>query len=165
VMNTSVKQLKTHDNIGLKTASVIRLFKDVNVYLKREVIKNVEVFTNVQQVEDYLVLRYKGQVNEEFRVLYLNSKNILLKDGAISTGTAAKTYIDYTVLAKEILAIGATGIIVLHNHPSGNNSPSQQDLVTTKSLRQFLVFLGVRFLDHFIIGADSLYSFAKNDLL
>lgn len=165
VMNAPVDDLRTFPEIGLKTATTIKLFKDVNVYLLRDKITKLNVFTSVNDVKNYLILKYRGYRNEEFRVLYLNSKNILIKDAAVSTGIVSKTLIDFRLIAKEILNISATAVIVLHNHPSGDNKPSEQDIVTTQNLKKFLKYLSVRLLDHFIVGYDEIFSFADEGLL
>ncbi len=165
VMSTPIEDLLSNDSIGLKTATNIKLFKDVNVYLLREKVIKTNVFKSVNDVENYLLSRYKGCKTEEFRVLYLNSKNVLLKDAAISTGTSSKTYVDFTLMAKHIIDIGATAIIVLHNHPSGSITPSEQDIKTTQNLKKFLTYLSVRLLDHFIIGSNEILSFADEGLI
>lgn len=165
VMNAPVEDLRTFPEIGLKTATTIKLFKDVNVYLLRDKITKLHIFTSVNDVKNYLILKYRGYRNEEFRVLYLNSKNILLKDAAVSTGIVSKTLIDFRLIANEILNISATAVIVLHNHPSGDNKPSEQDIVTTQNLKKFLKYLSVRLLDHFIVGYDEIFSFADEGLL
>ena len=165
VMNASVSELQSFEGIGLKTATTIKLFKDVNVHLLREKMNRISVFKSVGAVHDYLILKYRGAKNEEFRVLYLNSKNILLKDAVISKGIATKTLIDYRVIAQEVINISATGIIVVHNHPSGDSKPSEQDIVTTNSLKAFLKYINVRLLDHFIVGFDDVFSFAEDGLI
>lgn len=165
VMNASVNDLKAVAEVGLKTATTIKLFKDVNVQLLREKMDKVNVFTSVEAVQNYLILRYRGVKNEEFRVLYLNSKNILLKDAVISKGISTRTLIDYRLIAQEVFNISATGVIVVHNHPSGDNKPSDQDIATTNNLKSFLKYLNVRLLDHFVVGYEEIFSFAEEGLL
>lgn len=165
VMNASVSELQSISGIGLKTATTIKLFKDVNVCLLREQINRIHVFKSVEAVHNYLILKYRGVKNEEFRVLYLNSKNILLKDAILSKGISTKTLLDYRLIAQEVINISATGVIVVHNHPSGDSKPSEQDITTTNSLKTFLKYINVRLLDHFIVGFDDIFSFAEEGLL
>jgi len=165
VMNASVAELMNIDGIGFKTATTIKLFKDVNVCLLREKMNKIHVFKSVEAVHNYLILKYRGVKNEEFRVLYLNSKNILLKDAVISKGISTKTLIDFKLIAQEVFNISATGVIVVHNHPSGDCKPSEQDITTTNSLKSFLKYLNVRLLDHFIVGFDDIFSFAEDGLI
>ncbi len=165
VMNATVEDLQEVTGVGLKTATTIKLFKDVNVYLMREQMNRIHIFKSVEAVHNYLVLKYRGVKNEEFRVLYVNSKNILLKDAIISKGISTKTLIDFRLIAKEVCNISATGVIVVHNHPSGDCKPSNQDITTTNSLKSFLKYLNVRLLDHFIVGYDEIYSFAEEGLI
>lgn len=165
VMNASASDLQDVAGVGLKTATTIKLFKDVNVFLMREKMNRIHVFKSVEAVNNYLILKYRGVKNEEFRVLYVNSKNILLKDAVISKGISTKTLIDFRLIAKEIFNISATGLIVVHNHPSGDCNPSSQDISTTNNLKSFLKHLNVRLLDHFIVGYDRIFSFAEEGLL
>ena len=165
VMNASVADLQDVAGVGLKTATAIKLFKDVNVHLLKEKMNRIHVFKSVEAVHNYLILKYRGVKNEEFRVLYLNSKNILLKDAIISKGISTKTLIDFRLIAKEVFNISATGVIVVHNHPSGDCKPSDQDVTTTNSLKTFLKYINVRLLDHFIVGFDDIFSFAEEGLL
>ncbi len=165
VMNASVSDLQGVTGVGLKTATTIKLFKDVNVYLLKEKMNRIHVFKSVEAVQNYLILKYRGVKNEEFRVLYLNSKNILLKDSVISKGISTKTLIDFRLIAQEIINISATGIIVVHNHPSGDSKPSEQDVATTNNLKSFLKHLNVRLLDHFVVGFDNIFSFAEEGLI
>lgn len=165
VMNAPVSDLQTVTGVGLKTATTIKLFKDVNVYLLREKMNRINVFKSAESVHNYLKLKYRGCKNEEFRILYLNSKNILLNDAIISKGTSTKTLIDYRVIAQEIFNISATAIIIVHNHPSGDSKPSDQDITTTNALKSFLKYINVRLLDHFVVGFDDIFSFAEEGLL
>lgn len=165
VMNASVPDLREVGGIGKKTATTIKLFKDVSVQLLKEKMNRVNVFKSVEAVQNYLILKYRGVKNEEFRVLYLNSKNILLKDSTISKGIATRTLIDYRLIAQEVCNISATGVIVVHNHPSGDCSPSDQDVATTNNLKSFLKYMNVRLLDHFIVGFDTIFSFAEEGLI
>lgn len=165
LLNSDIADL-IMDNISYEQAESIRTFKDISNYVFRKRIdKSVDAFTQVNQVTDYLINKYKGATREEFGVLFLNSKNRLLSDTVISTGTTTKTMIDFLKIATSIDSLGANAIIVYHNHPSGENKPSEQDIASTQALKRFLKYMDVRLLDHFVLGYNDSFSFANEGIL
>lgn len=96
--------------------------------------------------------------NEKVFVLYLNGKNQLLGTKEIASGGHNSTYIDVRILIKRAIELLATGIILVHNHPSGDIKPSTSDIVTTRSIRSACELMGIRLLDHVIITTDSYFS-------
>lgn len=100
------------------------------------------------------------EYREEFKVLYLNRANHVLGLNTYSIGSAAGTL----VCTRQILAVAlksnSSGIILSHNHPSGNSSPSSADRDITKRMKQAAEYMELSLLDHIIITKDSYYSFA-----
>ena len=165
LLNSDISELML-DSISYEQAESIRTFKDISNYVfKKRINKDIDAFTQVEHVTNFLINKYKGSTREEFGVLYLNSKNRLLSDVVVSTGSSTKTIIDFLKIASSIESLGATAIIVYHNHPSGDNKPSEQDITSTNSLKTFLKYLNVRLLDHFILGFNDYYSFVNEGLL
>jgi len=103
--------------------------------------------------------------HEEFWVLYLNNANKILKRERLSQGGITGTYVDIRVVFKEALQLGAVGIILAHNHPSGTLKPSQQDLQLTKKFKSAGETLDIKVLDHLIVTEKSYFSFADENLL
>lgn len=98
---------------------------------------------------------------EHFFVMYLNQNNKLLKVECISKGGLTQVVADPKVIFKSALEIGATSIIVGHNHPSGNPTPSETDRLLTKKLVAAGKLLDIRVTDHIIIGKEQYYSFLE----
>lgn len=99
-------------------------------------------------------------VKEEFWVLYLNRANKLIASKQISSGGISGTVFDLRLILKEALLLNATGLILSHNHPSGNVIPSQSDIDLTVKSCEAGEIMNVNVLDHLIIGDQSYYSFA-----
>ncbi|OQA99288.1 MAG: hypothetical protein BWY22_00406 [Bacteroidetes bacterium ADurb.Bin217] len=100
--------------------------------------------------------------HEEFRVLYLNRNNSIIAQKIISVGGVAGTVIDVKIIGKAALEFLASGIIVAHNHPSGNTKPSGADKDITKKIQQAAPFFDCTMLDHIIVTRNGYYSFADN---
>ncbi len=102
---------------------------------------------------------------EEFWLLILNRANQIIRKSQISSGGVAGTVADPKVIFKEALEHLASGIILIHNHPSGNLKPSQADIQLTKKLKEAGGFLDLPILDHLIFTDQSYYSFADEGML
>lgn len=100
--------------------------------------------------------------NEEFWVLHLNKANRLIEKEKISVGGIAGTVVDLKIILKSALQKLASALILVHNHPSGNLSPSDADLSITKKLKEAAHILEIAVLDHVIIGDKNYFSFADN---
>ena len=103
--------------------------------------------------------------HEEFWVLLLNRANRVIKKKRISEGGVSGTVADPKIIYKIALEELASGIVVAHNHPSGNLTPSQSDIDLTKKLKEAGKFLEVQLLDHLIIAGQKYISFADDGLL
>lgn len=103
--------------------------------------------------------------HEEFWLLMLNNANRLKQKWCLSKGGITATLVDVRLIFKKALEIGATAMILCHNHPSGNLRPSQSDIVLTKKVIKAGGILDINVLDHVIITEQSYYSFADQGSL
>jgi DNA repair protein RadC len=103
--------------------------------------------------------------HEEFWILYLNNSNKVIKSAQLSKGGITGTVVDVRLAFKEALQIGAVGIILAHNHPSGTLKPSQADIQLTKKLKIAGDSLDIKVLDHLIITEKAYFSFADENML
>ena len=108
-------------------------------------------------VEDY---QYEG-----FWILLLNRANKIIKHVQISEGGVSGTIADPKKIFRLSIENGASGIILCHNHPSGNIKPSEQDLKLTKKIVEGGQLLDINVLDHLIIGDEKYFSFADENLI
>ena len=102
---------------------------------------------------------------EEFHVVYLNRANKIIKFEKISQGGISGTVTDVRIIMKNAITCLASGMIVCHNHPSGNLNPSDSDTKITLKIKEAGNLLDVQLLDHIIISDKDYYSFADNGLI
>jgi DNA repair protein RadC len=105
------------------------------------------------------------QMQEEVKILLLNRNNKVLGIYSLAKGGLTSCVVDVRIILSIALKTLATGIILVHNHPSGNLKPSQADLDITKKLKQSCDLLDISFLDHLIITKDNYFSFADEGLI
>lgn len=103
--------------------------------------------------------------HEEFWVILLNRANKVLTRKNISVGGTSGTVVDAKIIFKEAIQARSSGIILCHNHPSGNNKPSEADIQLTRKLKEGALQLDLAILDHIIIAGSSFFSFADEGLL
>ena len=109
---------------------------------------------------------YLGDLQtEQFWAIFLNQNNRILGKVQLSSGGINQSVVDVRILFKNALEHFATGIVVAHNHPSGNLKPSQEDLKITKQITEAGKLLNIQLLDHVIISQNSYFSFADESLL
>jgi DNA repair protein RadC len=103
--------------------------------------------------------------HEEFWILYLNNSNKVIRKIQLSKGGITGTLVDVRLVLKNALAVGATGLVLAHNHPSGTLNPSEADRQLTEKLKVAGESLDIRVLDHLIITETSYFSFADEGIL
>lgn len=126
---------------------------------------NSTVFSNWDTVKEYIKINMSNLNVEHFRMLVLGSKNQLIKDCFLSQGTVNHASVYVREIVKLVLDNFGVSVILVHNHPSGDTTPSQSDIEITKAIVNALNSITVRVQDHFIVGKDSIYSFLDNKLL
>jgi DNA repair protein RadC len=161
----SVKDLKKFNGIGeAKAISIVgalelgRRRKESNPLIKPQIRSSEEAY-NVMTSE------LMDQPTEQFWVIMLNRSNKVIHKRPISLGGVSGTVADPKVIFKKALEDLASGIILVHNHPSGNKKPSQADIDLTKKLQNSGKLLEIPVLDHIIFTDDGYFSFADEGLL
>jgi DNA repair protein RadC len=123
------------------------------------------MFESWNIVHDYLKINMSHLNVEHFRMLILGSKNELITDCLIAQGTVNHANVYIREIVKLALDNFAISVILAHNHPSGDPTPSQSDIEITKSIMVALNTISVRVQDHIVVGKKSVYSFLQNGLL
>lgn len=129
---------------------------------KREsTIKKAKI-TCSKDAADYIRNFYHDDIGiyESFFMLIMNRANNTVGYVKISQGGIAGTVVDISIVAKYAVNALASGIIIAHNHPSGNTQPSSNDLNLTKKIKEALSLFGIGLLDHVILSSESYYSLA-----
>ncbi|MDZ7309208.1 MAG: DNA repair protein RadC, partial [candidate division KSB1 bacterium] len=115
-----------------------------------------------RDVFDYLHLRLCNQPREQFFILLLNARNRLLRERKVFEGSLQESMVNAREVVKLAINEQAAGIIFVHNHPSGEPEPSEDDLEITERLVAAARLVGIRVLDHVIIGRNGYFSFADH---
>jgi DNA repair protein RadC len=123
------------------------------------------VFDAPQAVKDYVAIQLGGLAHEVFAVLFLDGQHRLLRMEEMFRGTLTQTSVYPREVVKRALALNAGAVVLAHNHPSGVAEPSRADEYLTQSLKSALQLVDVRVLDHLVVGAGQVVSFAERGLL
>ncbi|WP_130835461.1 JAB domain-containing protein [[Erwinia] mediterraneensis] len=145
--------------------SVQRTVQHALALLDRHLRETGVAFTSTQSARDWLRLKMAGLEREEFIVLYLNQQNQLIAYETLFTGTINSTEVHPREVVKRALYFNAAAVILAHNHPSGDTTPSQADKAVTQRLVQALQLVDIRVPDHLIVGGTQILSFAEHGLL
>ena len=161
----TVKKLTKFKGIGEAKAITIvsalelsRRRRSERALIKKKIDSSRSVFELMQPIIGELF-------HEEFWVIYLNSSNKVLMKSFLSKGGITSTSVDLRLILKSALQIGAVGLVLAHNHPSGALRPSGADKNITKKIKQAAEILDIKVVDHLIITENSYFSFADKRLL
>ncbi len=155
------------EEAGLKEASavLIRLVKAcAEHYLKEEVLARPRI-SSLSALVDYCRTAMGGLGDEQFRVIFLNSQNEIIAVKVVQEGTVNQTVVYPRKVLELALKHKATGLILVHNHPSGNVTPSAADLELTRSLVKASRALNLTVHDHLIISRHGYFSLAEKNML
>ena len=110
-------------------------------------------------VQQYLFAHMAHMPVEQARILHLDAKNGLIRDDVVAYGTVDRVSLAPRELVRQALDIGATGMILAHNHPSGDSTPSNCDMAVTRAIFAAAKLFDIRLLDHIIVSRSGFYSF------
>lgn len=127
--------------------------------------KDLDKITGASDVADIFMPLLGDLAYEEFWVLFLNRSNKIIEKRKVGQGGISATVVDSRLIVKLAINNLASGVIVAHNHPSGNLTPSESDKQITQKLSDALDFFDINLIDHVIVSNDSYFSFAEEDLL
>ncbi|WP_447950885.1 RadC family protein [Chryseobacterium koreense] len=161
----SVKDLTKFKGIG--PVKAIEILTAVEIGRRRAVQEVPEKMPISNSEDTFRILQpFLGDLQtEEFWAIFLNQSNKVLLKSRLTSGGINQSVVDVRILFKTALENFATGIIVAHNHPSGNLKPSQNDLNITKQISQAGKILNIQLIDHLIITQNSWFSFAEEGLV
>ena len=118
-----------------------------------------------QEVAQYLNEKFKDLTYEVFAVIFLNQANKIIHFEVISKGGITGTVADPRIILRLALEFGAVGIILCHNHPSGNLNPSNADKAITKKISEAASLMDIKVMDHIIVSDEGYFSFMEEGLL
>lgn len=165
VVAAPIEKLVEVKGIGKNSANHLKLLHQVSIRVNRSAIINRPVLSSWNALLDYCRAAMQFEGREQFRVLFLDKKNRLLGDEVMGQGTVDRAPVYPREIVRRALAHEATAIILAHNHPSGDPTPSRQDIDLTQAIIETLKPIGVIVHDHLIIGREDVASFKMLGLM
>ncbi len=165
VIEADSAELARMDGVGDSVIGALKVVQAAAQRLLREEAGQRTVIQSWRALLDYCNLSMSHKKVEEFRILFLNNKNMLIADEVQQTGTVDHTPVYPREVVKRALELGASAIILCHNHPSGDPTPSKADIELTKQVIDVAATLGIKVHDHLIIGGHGHYSFKSYGLI
>lgn len=165
VVAAPAERLKEVEGVGERAIDELKLVKAAAERMMRGAVKAKTGLSSWSSVVDYLRLAQAFDDREQFRVLFLDKKNNLIADEVQGKGTVDHTPVYVREVVKRALELSSTAIILVHNHPSGDPTPSRADIDMTKQIIDAARPLGVTVHDHIIVGRDGHASFKQLRLI
>ena len=159
---TGLKEIK---GIGDKYVLGLKIAQAVSRRYLADRVLDKDFVRSADEVLDYLKHNLRDKNREVFLVIYLNGRNQILKMEELFEGTLSTSAVYPREVVKRALVNDAAALVFVHNHPSGNPNPSQDDLTITKKLKEAAQAIDVSVHDHLIIAGNDVYSFADHGIL
>lgn len=165
VLNAECAELQKVDGIGEAAAVSLLAVRQAAARLLQDDVMDQPVLSNWQSLMDYVRVAMGAGKTEQVRVLFLNRKNILIADELQQEGTVDQTSVYPREVIKRALDLGASALILVHNHPSGDPTPSPADIEITRELHAAGEKLGIALHDHVVVSKSGHSSFKTMGLL
>jgi DNA repair protein RadC len=161
----TIADIKKIHGIGTARAVTIAASLELGRRRKMAEVQDVPQIRSSKDVADIFQPLLSDLLHEEFWILFLNRSNKVINRMKLSQGGISGTVTDVRIVMKKAIESLASGIIVCHNHPSGNLNPSESDSKITQKIKEAGNLMDIQLLDHLIISDKDYYSFADNGLL
>lgn len=160
----SYKQLLLIKGIGMSKACIILAALEFAKRIEAEKVKIIDKkLTSSKMVYEYYKNKIGNKKQEYFYVVYLDNAKKIINDKLLFIGTINHSIVHPREIFKEAYLLSASALVCVHNHPSGNVFPSEDDIIITDSLNKIGQLLGIKLLDHIIIGKNQYYSLLENN--
>lgn len=145
--------------------AMLQAGRELAARLAKQPLVKRQVLTSWDALISYLRIRAANEQREQVRILYLDKRNQLIRDEIAGTGTVDHAPVYVREVMHRALNLGASAIIMTHNHPSGDPTASQGDIAMTKALVDAGKVLNIAVHDHVVVGRDGIYSFRQKGLI
>jgi len=159
------EELKRVEGLGDGTAAAIKFVEAVMLRALRTKALDRPVLSGWQALLDYLHASMAQRTTEQFRVIFLNNRNIMIRDEVMNDGTVNAAPVFPREIVKRALDLGAAAVVLVHNHPSGDPQPSRDDIQMTRAIIEAGRHLGLSVHDHVIIGSGGHVSMRSAGLI
>ncbi len=151
--------------MGLAKAAGVRAAFALATRFQARKLEHLDRFTSPGQIFEYFHHEFRDHRKEHFLILLLDGKNRIIRRVQISEGSLNQSIVHPREVFKPAVRESAAAIILLHNHPTGDPSPSQEDIAITRRLKEAGDIMGIKVLDHIIIGDGDFVSFVERGLV
>lgn len=152
---------------GINKVTAIKLLAIKELMQRFEYLQVVSKahITNSKDIYKMFRIKYFSKTNEEILILLLNHANQIIKEEVIASGSINEVSIDFRLIFCDVLKNNVHKFILIHNHPTGDSAPSNEDIYYTNEIKKKAKGLGLKLLDHIIIGKYNYFSFKDNALI
>lgn len=165
VLNADPAALARHPGMGDTSAAALKIVALGARRMAREQVREQPVLGNWQALIDYLTIDMAHLTVERVRILFLNHRNMLVHDWHVGDGSIDEAGIHPREVIRKALDIGATALILVHNHPSGSPEPSRADIQVTNRIAEAGRLLGIVVHDHIVVGRHGHVSLKAKGLI
>lgn len=165
VLSASVSELRTVAGVGEAAALDLKLLHEATLRVQRGEVAKRPVISSWTALLGYVRTAIAHEAREQFRVLFLDKKNQLIADEVMNHGTVDHAPVYPREVVRRALELSSSAVILVHNHPSGDPTPSRADVDMTKQVAAAGRTLGVAVHDHLVVGRDGVASFKALGLL
>jgi DNA repair protein RadC len=163
--NADIAQIMDIKGMGLAKAAGIKAAFTLAARFQSRKLERLDRFTSPQQVFDYFHHEFRDSRKEYFLILLLDGKNRIIRRVQISEGSLNQSIVHPREVFNPAVKESAAAVILVHNHPTGDPSPSSEDIAVTRRLREAGEIMGIKVLDHIIVGDGEYLSFVERGLL
>jgi len=165
LLRLSLHELLEVKGIGeVKAVMLLSIFEMAKIIKSNDLVKGM-ILNSPGIIVDHFMERLRYKEKEELLLLMLNSKSLLLGTSTISVGTVNSSFASPREIFLEALKYKAVNIVLLHNHPSGDPTPSKADIKSTSDIFDMGKVIGINLIDHIIIGDNKYISFSEKGLI
>jgi DNA repair protein RadC len=165
VLGATLEELKTVPGVGDAVALDLKLVHEVQLRTGRQAVSKRAVISSWSALLAYVKTAMAHEAREQFRVLFLDKKNALIADEVMGHGTVDHAPVYPREVVRRALELSSSAIILVHNHPSGDPTPSQADIDITRQVVEASRALRIAVHDHLVVGRDGVASFKALGLL
>ena len=159
------KDIEAVDGMGETSAAYLKAAAALSARAAREEIAAKPIISSWNALVSYVRTQLQHETREQFRVIFLDTKNQLIADEIMSHGTVDQAAVYPREIARRALELAASSLILVHNHPSGDTKPSRADIEITRELIDALIPFDISVHDHLIVGTGGVTSFKSAGLI
>jgi len=164
VLAAPPERLKEVDGVGDTAAVYLKTTHLLTQRAAGDGVRKREVITNWTALETYVRTALQHEASEQVRALFLDRKNALIEDKVMGRGTVDHAPVYPREIAKRALELSASAVILVHNHPSGDPTPSRADIEMTREIEKTLAALDIKLHDHLVVGTAGALSMKSKGL-